>query len=66
MNKFSISDLSIEDVNCIMSGLLELPGKFTLTLINKIRGQLEEQGIRTAQPPAPDAPQGPLSDKVIN
>lgn len=66
MNKFNISDLSIEEVNLLMSGLLELPGKFTLNLIAKLRTQLDSQGIRSGQEPAGETPQEPSSDRVVN
>lgn len=75
MNKFSLSDLSIDEVNMIIVGLLELPGKYTATLLPRIKQQMEAQGVRPAPDSPADAipqsnltppPNGPLSTKVIN
>jgi hypothetical protein len=59
--KYKIDDLTIDEVNIIISGLLELPGKFGLNVISKIKQQIEEQGAQSAE-----RPQGPLGDKVVN
>jgi hypothetical protein len=74
MSKFTISDLTIDEVNLIIVGLHELPGKFITSLVPKIREQMEAQGVRPApgsqasgdpsMQPGP-VPVGPLSSKVI-
>lgn len=69
MNKFNLTDLSIEEVNVIIAGLLELPGKVGLNVFAKVKQQAEEQARQTAQMApmdAQDVPEGPLSDKVMN
>lgn len=58
--KFQLSDLSVDEVNTILAGLMELPAKFSVNLMAKIREQTDQQ-----QNPAPSAmPQsmGPLAN----
>lgn len=64
MSKFVISDLSLEEVNTILAGLLELPGKFGLNLINKVRTQVEGQAA--AQPTIESSEEVASSEKAIN
>lgn len=68
MNKFVLTDLSLEEINVIIAGVLELPGKVGLSVYGKIRQQAEEQARQMPVPQAPEAdvPEGPLSDKVMN
>lgn len=65
MNKFNLTDLSIEEVNVIIAGLLELPGKVGLNVFAKVKQQAEEQAKQMPQISS-DVPEGPLSDKVVN
>ena len=64
MNKFVISDLSLEEVNTILAGLLELPGKFGLNLINKVRTQVEGQAAE--QSSIQNSDEVAPSEKAIN
>ena len=64
MSKFVISDLSLEEVNTILAGLLELPGKFGLNVINKVRTQVEGQAA--AQPSIEGSDGVEASEKTIN
>lgn len=41
--KITLSDLSIDEVNAILAGLQELPGKICNPMSNKIRQQAEAQ-----------------------
>lgn len=41
--KFTLSDLSVDEVNHILAALQELPGKICNPLSQKIRGQAEAQ-----------------------
>ena len=41
--KITLSDLSIEEVNFILAGLQELPGKICNPMSQKIRTQAESQ-----------------------
>jgi hypothetical protein len=66
MNKFSLTDLSIEEVNVIIAGLLELPGKVGLNVFAKVKQQAEEQARQMPQAQETNVPEGPLSDKVMN
>lgn len=38
-----IEGLSLEEVNLIIAGLAELPAKFSMELINKIKSQVQPQ-----------------------
>ena len=49
--KFTLSDLSVDEVNAILAGLQELPGKICNPMTQKIRQQAE------AQLPQPDLEQ---------
>lgn len=52
--KFTLSDLSVDEVNTILGGLMELPAKFSVNLMAKIRQQTDDQqrqsGTETAAP----------------
>ena len=48
--KFTISDLSVDEINAILAGLQELPAKVSNPLSQKVKGQAE------AQIPPPEAP----------
>jgi hypothetical protein len=41
--KFTLSDLSVDEVNFILAGLQELPGKICNPLSQKLRTQAESQ-----------------------
>ena len=41
--KFTLNDLSVDEVNFILAGLQELPGKICNPLTQKIRTQAESQ-----------------------
>ena len=66
MNKFVLTDLSLEEINVIIAGVLELPGKVGLNVYGKIRQQAEEQARQMPQAQETNVPEGPLSDKVMN
>ena len=59
--KFTLSDLTTEEVNVIIAGVMELPGKVGINVYGKLRQQLEQQSQQ-----GQNAPQGPLSSKVVN
>ena len=59
--KYTLSDLTTEEVNVIIAGVMELPGKVGITVYGKLRQQLEQQSQQ-----GQNAPQGPLSSKVVN
>jgi hypothetical protein len=59
--KFTLTDLSTEEVNVIIAGVMELPGKVGINVYGKLRQQLEQQSQQ-----GQNAPQGPLSSKVVN
>jgi len=61
MVKFTLSDLTAEEVNVIIAGVMELPGKVGINVYGKLRQQLEQQSQQ-----GQNAPQGPLSSKVVN
>ena len=61
MVKFTLSDLTAEEVNVIIAGVMELPGKVGINVYGKLRQQLEQQ-FQQGQ----NAPEGPLSSKVVN
>ena len=61
MVKFTLSDLTTEEVNVIIAGVMELPGKVGINVYGKLRQQLEQQSQQ-----GQNAPQGPLSSKVVN
>jgi len=48
--KFTLNDLSVDEVNCILAGLQELPAKIANPLSQKIKVQAE------TQIPFPEAP----------
>jgi len=41
--KFTLTDLSVDEVNAILASLQELPGKICNPLSQKIKGQAESQ-----------------------
>ena len=51
-------EVSIQDLNIILSGLAKLPLEASLDTFNVVRQQADEQ-LR-------NKPEGPLSDKVMN
>ena len=59
--KFTLTDLSTEEVNVIIAGVMELPGKVGINVYGKLRQQLEQQAQQ-----GQNAPEGPLSSKVVN
>ena len=59
--KYTLSDLTTEEVNVIIAGVMELPGKVGINVYGKLRQQLEQQSQQ-----GQNAPQGPLSSKVVN
>jgi hypothetical protein len=61
MVKFTLSDLTAEEVNVIIAGVMELPGKVGINVYGKLRQQLEQQSQQ-----GQNAPEGPLSSKVVN
>ena len=56
--KFNLNDLSVDEINTILGGLMELPAKFSVNLMAKIRQQVDDQQKPTAEPTNPQA--GPL------
>lgn len=54
--KFQLTDLSIEEINTVIAGIMELPGKFSFNLTLKIREQLRQQGVQDSSAPANSAP----------
>ena len=59
--KYTLSDLTTEEVNVIIAGVMELPGKVGINVYGKLRQQLEQQSQQ-----GQNAPEGPLSSKVVN
>jgi len=55
--KFTLSDLSVDEVNCVLAGLQELPAKIANPLSQKIREQAEAQLPKQEAAPAEVAPQ---------
>lgn len=43
MNKVSLTDLDINEINIIIAGLMELPARVSMPLYNKIKSQVESQ-----------------------
>ncbi|MFY8212090.1 MAG: hypothetical protein ACOVLB_05430 [Candidatus Nanopelagicus sp.] len=41
--KFTLTDLSVDEINAILAGLQELPGKICNPMTQKIREQAEAQ-----------------------
>lgn len=52
--RFTLTDLSVDEINAILAALQELPGKICNPMTQKIRQQAEAQ---LPKPDAPDAPQ---------
>jgi len=52
--KFTLNDLSVDEVNAILAGLQELPAKIANPLTQKVRQQAEAQLPK--QDSAPEAP----------
>lgn len=52
--KFTLNDLSVDEVNAILAGLQELPAKIANPLSQKVREQAEAQLPK--QETAPDTP----------
>lgn len=55
--KFTLNDLSVDEVNCLLAGLQELPAKIANPLSQKIREQAETQLPKQESAPAEVAPQ---------
>lgn len=43
MNNFNLTDLDVNEINTIIAGLMELPGKVSLGLYTKIKTQIDAQ-----------------------
>ena len=41
--KFTLTDLSVDEVNTILAGLMELPAKFSVDIMAKVRQQIDDQ-----------------------
>lgn len=46
--KFTLTDLSVDEINTILGGLMELPAKFSVNLMAKVRQQVDDQQKSTA------------------
>lgn len=46
MNKFELNDLDINEINVLIAGLMELPGKASLPIYNKIKMQIDAQVLK--------------------
>lgn len=57
--KLNLTDFTIEELNFILAGLQELPGKICNPISQKIKTQAEEQiaAIQAANAPQADQPQ---------
>lgn len=56
-------EVSVNQLNVILSGLAKLPLESSLDTFSFVRQQAEEQ-VKNMQKEAP--PEGPLSNKVVN
>lgn len=63
--KINLTDLDINEINTLISGLLELPGKISLGLYTKIRQQVETQLQTSDNQMQNKNVNGPLGSKVI-
>lgn len=43
---YELSELSIQEIDIIISGIIKIPGKTSHDLIVKIKNELKEQGVR--------------------
>lgn len=43
MNKFSLTDLELNEINVLIAGLMELPAKASMPLYTKIKAQVDAQ-----------------------
>jgi DNA helicase TIP49 (TBP-interacting protein) len=43
MNKVSLTDLDLNEVNLLIAGLMELPAKVSMPLYSKIKTQVDAQ-----------------------
>ena len=59
MSTFSLTDLSLAEVNVLLSGLGELPLKASLDTFGKVRAQIDQQ-MQAANAPVPVAAGEPL------
>lgn len=59
--KFNLNELNVDEINTILTGLMELPAKFSVNLMAKIRQQVDEQQRESS--PAVD---GSTSAPTIN
>ena len=55
--KFTLTDFSVDEVNAILAGLQELPGKVCNPLSQKIKTQAESQLPKQETPPQEVPPQ---------
>jgi hypothetical protein len=55
--KFTLNDLSVDEINCILAGLQELPAKIANPLSQKVKEQAESQLPKQEAAPAEVAPQ---------
>jgi hypothetical protein len=55
--KFTLSELSVDEVNCILAGLQELPAKIANPLSQKIHDQAQEQMPKQEAAPQIPSPQ---------
>lgn len=55
--KFTLSELSVDEVNCILAGLQELPAKIANPLSQKIHDQAQQQMPKQETAPEVSLPQ---------
>jgi hypothetical protein len=55
--KFTLNDLSVDEINCILAGLQELPAKIANPLSQKVKEQAEAQLPKQDADPQEPAPQ---------
>jgi len=55
--KFTLNDLSVDEINCILAGLQELPAKIANPLSQKVKEQAEAQLPKQETAPQEAVPQ---------
>jgi len=55
--KFTLNDLSVDEINCILAGLQELPAKIANPLSQKVKEQAEAQLPKQDAAPQEAVPQ---------
>jgi hypothetical protein len=55
--KFTLNDLSVDEINCILAGLQELPAKIANPLSQKVKEQAESQLPKQEAAPQEAVPQ---------